>query len=279
MKPDGAIDIDGARRLAAWLVDGGCDGLVISGTTGESPTTHAEEKAELVAAVVDAVGSRAVVLAGAGSNDTDHAIRMAEQAAEAGADGLLIVTPYYSRPSQEGLVRHISVVADAGGLPVMVYDVPSRTGVRISAGAYAQLATHPLVVAVKDATGDVGAAAGLAASTGLAWYSGDDSLFLPYLAHGGAGIVSTAANAVPSAFAAVKHAWEAGDAAAALAAFRRALPVITAINGGGMQAVMTKAAVEALGVISHRSVRLPLVEASADEAAAVRASLVAAGSL
>jgi 4-hydroxy-tetrahydrodipicolinate synthase len=277
--PDGAVDLEAARTLATWLVDNGNDGLVLNGTTGEAPTTHSPEKADLVAAVVDAVGDRAVVLAGAGSNDTLHAARMAEQATAAGADGVLIVAPYYSRPSQEGVVRHIEAVAEAGGKPVMLYDVPGRTGVRISTGAYARLAEHPLIVATKDATGDVAAAAGLAESTGLAWYSGDDALLLPFLAHGGAGVVSVAAHAVPSAFAAAVAAWDAGDHAAALAAFRTTLPAIHALNGAGFQAVMAKAAVEALGVVSGRSVRLPLVAASDDEAAAVRAGLVAAGVL
>ncbi|ACZ30260.1 dihydrodipicolinate synthase [Xylanimonas cellulosilytica DSM 15894] len=279
MTPDGAVDLEAARTLATWLVDHGCDGLVLNGTTGEAPTTHAPEKADLVAAVVDAVGDRAVVLAGAGSNDTAHAARMAEQATEAGADGLLVVSPYYSRPSQEGLARHLEAVTEAGGRPVMLYDVPGRTGVRISAGVYARLAQHPLVVATKDATGDVAAAAGLAADTGLAWYSGDDALLLPFLAHGGAGLVSVAAHAVPAAFAETVAAWDAGDTARALAAFRTALPAIAALNGAGFQAVMAKAAAEALGVIGGRTVRLPLVEASDDEAAAVRAGLVAAGVL
>lgn len=277
--PDGAVDLEAARALATWLVDNGNDGLVLNGTTGEAPTTHSPEKADLVAAVVDAVGDRAVVVAGAGSNDTLHAARMAEQAVAAGADGLLIVSPYYSRPSQEGVARHIETVAEAGGKPVMIYDVPGRTGVRISAGAYARLAEHPLVVATKDATGDVAAAAGLAASTGLAWYSGDDALLLPFLAHGGAGLVSVTAHAVPSAFAAAIAAWDSGDHTAALAAFRTTLPAIGALNGAGFQAVMAKAAVEALGVVTGRTVRLPLVEASDDEAAAVRAGLVAAGAL
>jgi 4-hydroxy-tetrahydrodipicolinate synthase len=273
------VDFAAAQRLASWIIDEGCDGLVLNGTTGESPTTHAPEKADLVRAVVEAVGDRAVVVAGAGSNDTDHAARMAEQAAEAGADGLLVVTPYYSRPSQEGLVRHMTAVAEAGGLPAMLYDVPGRTGVRISAPAYERLATHPLIVAVKDATGDVAAAAGLSASTGLAWYSGDDALFLPFLAHGGAGLVSVATNAIPAAFAAVAAAWDAGDPADALAKFRRALPVIAALNGGGMQAVMAKAAVAARGIIPGCTVRLPLVEANDDEVDVIRRALDSMGEL
>lgn len=279
MTAAGEVDLDAAATLAAWLVDHGNDGLVLNGTTGEAPTTHAPEKAELVRVVVDAVGDRAAVLAGAGSNDTLHAARMAEQAAQAGADGLLVVAPYYSRPSQEGIARHVESVAGATDLPVMLYDVPGRTGVRVAADTYARLAEHPRVVATKDASGDVASAAALAAATGLAWYSGDDGLLLPFLAHGGAGVVSVAAHAVGPAFARAVQAWDAGDHAEALAAFRSALPAITALNGAGMQAVMAKAAVEALGVVPGRAVRLPLVEASDAEAAAVRAALTTAGVL
>src|SRR6478736_2869395 len=188
MTPDGAVDLDAAARLAGRLVDDGNDGVVLSGTTGESPTTHAPEKAELVRAVVEAVGGRAAVLAGAGSNDTDHAVRMAEQAAEAGADGLLVVSPYYSRPSQEGLYRHVTAIADATPLPVMVYDVPGRSGVRIAPATLERLAAHERIVANKDATGDVYTAAKLIESTGLAWYCGDDAMLLPFLAHGASGI-------------------------------------------------------------------------------------------
>ena len=277
--PDGAVDVPAAANLAKWLVARGCDGILVNGTTGESPTTHSPEKAELVAAVVEAVGAQVPVLAGAGSNDTKHACRMAAQAAEAGADGILAVTPYYSRPSQAGVVAHLIAVAEAGGLPTMLYDVPARTGVRISAAAYDDVAAHPLIVATKDATGDVGAAAALAERTGLIWYSGDDGLLLPFLSHGGAGVVSVAAHAVSPAFAAAIAAWDAGDTAGALAAFRTAIPAIKAINGAGMQAVMAKAAAEALGAVSNRVVRGPLVTADDSEAANVRSGLVASGVL
>src|ERR1700677_3035211 len=168
MADDGSVDFDAAASLAAHLVAHGHDGLVLNGTTGEAPTTHAGEKAELIHTVVDAVGDPAVVVAGAGSNDTQHAVRMAEQAAQAGAHGLLVVSPYYSRPSQEGIYRHTVAVADATDLPVMLYDVPGRTVVRYSPGTLLRLAGHPHVVAVKDATGDVQAALRVIAETGLA---------------------------------------------------------------------------------------------------------------
>ncbi|GAA1728166.1 4-hydroxy-tetrahydrodipicolinate synthase [Isoptericola hypogeus] len=279
MNVAGEVDLDAAARLAKRLVDDGNDGLVLSGTTGESPVTHAPEKADLVRAVVDAVGDRAFVLAGAGSNDTVHAVRMAEQAAEAGAHGLLVVSPYYSRPTQEGLYRHFATVADATDLPVMLYDVPGRTCVRIAASTYERIARHPRVVATKDATGDVAAAARLAAETGLAWYSGDDSLLLPFLSVGGAGIVSVSAHVVGAAFAEVVRRWDAGDTAGALEAFLPTLPVIEAMNGAGAQAVMVKAALEVLGVLDNRELRLPNVAASDVDVAHVRDALAAAGLL
>lgn len=277
MTPDGAVDFEAAARLAKRLVDDGNDGLVLSGTTGESPTTHAPEKADLVAAVAAAVGDRAAIIAGAGSNDTEHAIRMAEQAAEAGADGLLVVSPYYSRPNQEGLYRHIAAVADSTDLPVMVYDVPGRTGVRVAPETYARLAAHERIVATKDATGDVYTATKVAAATGLAWYSGDDGLLLPFLAHGGAGIVSVAAHVVAGRFAEVVRRFDAGDHAGALAVFRTALPVVDAVNGAGFQAVMAKAAVQLRGITDNRHMRLPYVAATDDEVALLRAAFDAAG--
>src|SRR3954452_11941836 len=170
MTDDGELDLDAAATLAVHLIEHGHDGLVLNGTTGEAPTTHAPEKAELVQAVVEAVGDRAWVIAGAGSNDTAHAVRMGEQAAEAGAHGLLVVSPYYSRPSQECVRRHVESVADATDLPVMLYDVPGRTGLRFAADTIDALARHDRVVAMKDASGDTFAAAKAVERTGLAWY-------------------------------------------------------------------------------------------------------------
>jgi 4-hydroxy-tetrahydrodipicolinate synthase len=277
MGEDGSIDLGAAVRLATHLVDHGHDGLVLNGTTGESPTTHAPEKADLIRAVVAAVGDRAAIVAGAGSNDTLHAVRMAEQAAEAGADGLLVVSPYYSRPSQEGVVRHVTAVADSTALPVMLYDVPGRTGVRFAQPTFDALAAHDRVVAVKDATGDVYAAATAAARTGLAWYSGDDSLVLPFLAHGAAGVVSVVGHVAGDRLAALVAAYDAGDHARALEVFLSIAPAIDALNGRGFQAVAAKAAVWSLGLIPSRHLRLPHVAASDEEVEAVRAGLRAAG--
>ncbi|MFC8039552.1 4-hydroxy-tetrahydrodipicolinate synthase [Paenarthrobacter sp. NPDC057355] len=277
MTPDGALDLPSAVRLAKKLVDEGSDGLVLSGTTGESPVTHGPEKAALVAAVVESVGDRAAVLAGVGSNDTAHAMRMAEQAGEAGADGLLLVSPYYSRPTQDGLYLHFTTVADATELPIMLYDVPGRTGVRISPDTWMRLAQHPRIVANKDATGDLYAAAKLKAATGLAWYSGDDGLFLPFLSIGGAGVVAVASHVVGAEFAEVVRRWDAGDPSGALEVFNATIPVVDALNDAGAQAVMAKAALQAQGVLSHRTLRLPNVAAADHEVAILGDILRAAG--
>src|SRR3954470_19411617 len=197
MTADGAVDYDGAARLAAHLVDQQRnDGLVVSGTTGESPTTTDAEDERLLRTVIDAVGDRAVVIAGVGTNNTVHTLKLAAQAERAGADGLLVVTPYYNKPPQDGLVRHFTTVADATGLPVMLYDIPGRTGTAIATETLLRLAEHPRIVAVKDAKGDLFAASSVMAQTDLVFYSGDDALNLPWLSVGAAGFVSVVGHVV-----------------------------------------------------------------------------------
>ena len=271
MTADGTIDLEATVRLAKHLVDAGHDGLVLNGTTGEASTTHSPEKEAVVAAVVEAVGDRAFVVAGAGSNDTAHAVRMAEQAAAAGAHGLLVVTPYYSRPSQEGVARHVTAIADSTDLPVMLYDVPGRAVVRLAPATIDRLAEHERVVAVKDASGDVVEAARAITRTGLAWYGGDDALALAFLAHGAVGLVGVTTQVAPEVFARLFAAWHAGDAAGALDVYRSILPAVTASAA--------KAALVELGVLSGRAMRLPLVPFTDDEAAHVRAGLAASGLL
>ncbi len=279
MTPDGDVDLAAAQRLAAHLVDHGHDGLVLNGTTGEAPTTHAPEKADLIRAVVEAVGDRAYVVAGAGSNDTAHAVRMAEQAAEAGAHGLLVVSPYYSRPSQEGVYQHTVAVADATDLPVMLYDVPARTVVRYSLATLERLAQHERIVAVKDATGDAVGALRAMEATGLAYYAGDDALLLPFLSVGGVGLVSMGAHLVGDELAETIRLHDAGRTAEALAVFRAALPMIDLVCGSGNGALRSKLTLALLGLIPSATMRLPQAAPDAEEVAAVRAALVAAGRL
>jgi 4-hydroxy-tetrahydrodipicolinate synthase len=274
MNPDGSIDIDSTRALATELVDSGCDAILVHGTTGESPTTHTPEKTEVTVAVVDAVGDRAMVIAGAGSNDTAHAVRIAEAAHEAGAHGLLVVSPYYNRPSQEGVYRHTLAVVEATPLPVMLYDIPGRTGVAFADDTLDRLAEHPQVQAVKDATGDVAAGFDRMRRTGLDFYSGDDSLNLAWLVHGASGVVSVVGHVVATEYAAMVAAVDAGDLPAARDISARLAPVCDALMGGGQGAVMAKAALALRGTIAHPTVRSPLVEANAAELADLRTALM-----
>ena len=277
MAPDGSVDLAAATSLASHLVDHGHDGLVLNGTTGEAPTTHAPEKADLIRAVVEAVGDRALVLAGAGSNDTRHAVRMAEQAADAGAHGLLVVSPYYSRPSQEGIYQHTVAVADATGLPVMLYDVPGRTGVRYALSTLERLSTHDRVVAVKDATGDVQGALRAVAGTGLAYYSGDDGLLLAFLAVGAVGLVSMAGHLVGEELAGVIRQFDEGDPAGARKTFLSIQPVIDVICGSGNGVLRSKLALALTGLIPSATMRLPQAAADEEEVQQVRAALASAG--
>ena len=212
---DGALDIDTARRLSVRLVDSGCDGLVLSGTTGESPTTTDGEKITLLRAVLEAVGDRARIIAGAGTYDTAHSVALAKACAAEGAHGLLVVTPYYSRPPQSGLVSHFSAVADATDLPVVLYDIPPRSVVPIEWDTLRALARHPNIVAVKDAKGDLHGAAQIMAETPLAYYSGDDALNLPWLAVGAVGLVSVWGHLAAGQLRDMLTAFNSGDLATA----------------------------------------------------------------
>jgi len=276
MTSDGAVDYDGAARLAQYLVtDMRNDGLVISGTTGESPTTSDAEKARLLRTVIEAVGDRATIVAGVGTNDTAHTCELARQAEEAGAHGLLVVTPYYNKPPQHGLVAHFTAVADATGLPVLVYDIPGRTGTAIATETLLQLSAHPRIVAVKDAKGDFGASSVVMAATGLAFYSGDDMLNLPWLSVGAVGFVSVHGHVVGDRLHEMIDAYVAGDVDTALAIHRELLPVYTGMTR--MQGtVSTKAALAMLG-LPGGPVRPPLADATTAEAERLRTDLAAGG--
>lgn len=277
--PDGSLDIGSARELASHLVDQGADCLILSGTTGESPTTHQPEKDALVREVVDEIGDRAMIVAGAGSNDTAHAVRIAKGAEESGAQGLLVVSPYYSKPSQEGIFQHISAIADSTDLPVMVYDIPGRTGVKISDEVFDRLAENPVIKAVKDAAADLPRGIATSRRTGLEYYSGDDGLNLPWLTIGASGIVSVVGHVAASAYRAMVDAVDANDLAVAQKIDDELHPLVEAIMGGGQGAVMAKESVAMMGVIPHPTVRLPLVGASQAELDALRRVLTAQGYL
>ncbi len=272
---DGELDLAGAQALASHLVDQGCDGLVLSGTTGEAPTTSDAEKDRLLRAVLEAVGGRARVVAGVGSNDTAHSIEQAVAAEKAGAAGALVVTPYYSRPPQEGVYAHFTAIADATDLPVMLYDIPIRTGTPITTETLLRLGDHPKIVAVKDAKGDLAASSNVLASTDLAYYSGEDALNLPLLSIGAAGFVSVVGHAFAPQLAQLLEAFDEGDALRAIELHQQLLPAYAGFfRTQGV--IMTKAALRLLG-LPGGPVRLPLVDASAEQSQALRADCAAAG--
>ena len=276
-RPDGSLDLDAAQRVATYLVDRGNDALVINGTTGEAPTTSDQEKVQLITAVLEAVGDRAKVVAGVGTNDTSHTIECAKQAEAAGAHGLLVVTPYYNKPPQEGLRAHFTAVAHATGLPNMLYDIPARAGVAIKTDTLIALADHPRIVAVKDAKGDVAGATKVLANTDLFYYCGADELNLAWLAIGAVGITSVVAHVASPEYRQMIDAVVAGDLATAQEIDRRVVPAVEAIMTRTQGAIMVKAALKLAGVIEHATLRLPLVEATAEHVDWLTTDLKTAG--
>jgi 4-hydroxy-tetrahydrodipicolinate synthase len=276
---DGSVDLDGTARVAEHLANTGHDGIVVSGTTGEAPVTSTEEDGQILRAVLEAVGDRVKVVAGVGTNNTAHSIELAEQADKLGAHGVLLVTPYYNKPSQEGVAAHFEAVADAGGLPVMLYDIPGRTGVQIAESTFARVAEHERIIAVKDAVGDLYRGVRIMSETGLVFYSGDDVLNLGWLTHGAAGVVSVVGHVAGREYAAMVAAVERGDLTEALDVYRRLVPVVDAIMNKAPGAMMAKAAMQLLGVLPNRNVRLPLVPAADDLVDNLRRELTSAGLL
>jgi len=263
--PDGAVDLAAAAALAVDLVDLGNDGLVISGTTGESPTTTDSEKDRLLRAVLEAVGHRAHVLAGVGTNDTHHTIELARAAEKAGAHGLLVVTPYYNKPPQDGVRAHFTAVADATGLPVMLYDIPGRSGVAISTDSLLRLAEHPQIVANKDAKGDLFASQQVMSRCELVYYSGDDALNLALVALGAVGAVSVTGHVVADRIAAMVLAHESGDVELARELNDELVPVTEAIMTITQGVIAVKAALEHQGRPGGGPLRLPLLPMSAPD--------------
>lgn len=275
MHADGAVDYDGVASLARYLVAHGNDGLIVNGTTGEAPTTSDDEKRKILATVVAAVGDAAFIVGGVGTNDTAHTIALAKEAADVGAHGLLAVTPYYNRPPQLGIVRHFEALADSVELPIMLYEIPSRTGTIIEADSFVALASHPNIVAVKDARGDLEAVVDVLRRTDLFWYSGDDGLNLPFLAIGAAGFVSVTGHLVGERLAAMASAFWAGDFAGAVAINEALQPVSTGIFRT-QGAILTKAALTELGLPAG-PLRLPLIDATNEQISQLRSDLAAGG--
>ena len=274
MQADGSLDLVGAQRLATHLVDNlAHDGLIINGTTGEASTTTDAENLDLIRAVVEAVGDRATVVAGVGTNDTAHSVESAKGALRVGAHAVMAVSPYYNRPPQEGLVAHFKAVADATDLPLIVYDIPKRTGVAIETETLVRIAEHPRVIAYKDAKGDLDASQWGMARTDLAWYSGDDNLNLPLLALGAAGMISVVGHLVGDRLKEMASAYSVGQVELAVEINRSLLPVYTGVfRTQGL--ILIKAALAELGLPAG-PVRLPLVNASQEQLAILRADLAA----
>lgn len=272
---DGEVDLEGTAAIAVHLLDHGHDGVVVSGTTGESPTTTVAEDGRILQAVKDAVGDRGTVIAGVGTNATAHSVELAEQAAKIGVDGLLLVTPYYNKPSPAGVLHHFRTVAQATEVPVMLYDVPGRTGTTISFDTYERALELDTVTSVKDAVGDLARTARLV-QLGYAVYSGDDANTLGILSSGGCGLVSVVGHAAGDELRLMIDAFLGGDVDAALATYTRLLPAFDAVMGvPNYGATTAKAALQLLGVLDNRNVRGPLVPLDDDEVAALRAGLAA----
>lgn len=270
------IDLDAAQRLAAHVVEHGNDMIVVSGTTGEAPTLSDREKVDLARAVREAVGPEVAILAGVGTYDTAHSIHLARAHAELGLDGLLVVTPYYSKPSQAGIIQHTLAVADATDLPVMLYDIPGRSGVPLTLEALLRLGEHPRILAVKDAKGDLHQATAVMQRTDLAYYSGEDALNLPWLSIGASGIVSVVSQVAGDIEKRLIEAVDRSDLAGAREAHQQLAPLVEAIMNRMPGAVSAKTALALQGVLPHAAMRSPLLAADAEQTRALAEALDAA---
>jgi len=272
---DGSIDWDGVATLATHLADHGHDAIAVNGTTGEAPTTKSSEKLEIIKVVKSTVGSRVKVLSGAGDNETSYTVEQAKRSAEAGADGLLIVAPYYNKPPQAGIEAHFKAVASATDLPIMMYDIPGRTGVEIESDTIVRLFDLPNIVALKDAKGNLAATSDVIARCGIPVYSGDDILNLQFLSIGAVGFVSVCGHSVGNELKAMLDAWFAGDTARALEIHQKLIPVFKG-TFKTQGAILTKAAMNLMG-LPGGTTRLPLVDATPAQIATLREDLIAGG--
>lgn len=272
---DLSIDWDGVSTLAAHLVATGHDAIVVNGTTGEAPTTSDDEKDQIIRVVLDAVGSKAKVIAGAGNNETTHSVEQALRAQKAGADALLVVTPYYNKPPQSGIEAHFRAIADASELPIMLYDIPGRTGMAIEPDTIVRLAEHPRIAALKDAKGDIASTSWVIKRSGIPVYSGDDILNLPLLSVGAVGFVSVCGHTVGAQLREMLDSWFAGNSARALEIHQKLLPVFTG-TFRTQGAILTKAALTLMGLPGGHT-RLPLVDATPAQISQLRDDLLAGG--
>ncbi len=271
--PNGAIDYDAAQVVANYLVQQGNDMLVVSGTTGESPTTTDEEKQQLLKVVRSAVGDHVKIVAGVGTNVTSHSIELAKQAQSAGANGLLVVTPYYSKPSQDGIRAHVEMIADSTELPVMLYDIPGRSGIPMESETLIRMGEHPRVLAVKDAKGDIAASTDVMTRSDLVYYSGEDALNLPLMAAGAIGLVSVVGHVAAKDLARMVDSVHNNDLMQARHVAANLVPTVDAVMNHMPGVVAAKAALELAGIIQHRGTRLPVLPATDDQVEFLRSKL------
>jgi 4-hydroxy-tetrahydrodipicolinate synthase len=274
-KSDLSVDWAGVETLAKHLVSTGHDAIVVSGTTGEAPTTSDDEKDELIRVVKATVGDKVKVIAGAGNNETPHSVEQALHAQSVGADGLLVVTPYYNKPPQAGIEAHFRAIADAVDLPVMIYDIPGRTGIEIEPDTIVKLAEHKNIVALKDAKGNVASTSWVIKRCGIPVYSGDDILNLPLLSVGAVGFVSVCGHTVGAQLREMLDAWFAGNSAKALEIHQQLLPVFTG-TFRTQGAILTKAGLNLMGLPGGHT-RLPLVDATPAQIEQLKLDLRAGG--
>ena len=271
----GAIDWAGVEKIAAHLVSTGHDGIVLNGTTGEAPTTSDDEKDQIIKVVRKVVGDKVKIVAGAGNNETSHSVEQAQRAAKVGADGLLVVTPYYNKPPQAGIQAHFTAMADATDLPVMMYDIPGRTGVEIESDTIVKLAEHKNIVALKDAKGNPAATSWVIKRCSIPVYSGDDILNLPLLSVGAVGFVSVCGHTVGADLRVMLDAWFSGNSGKALEVHQKLLAVFTG-TFRTQGAILTKAALNLMGLPGGFT-RLPLVDATDAQIAQLKVDLQAGG--
>ncbi|WNS75366.1 4-hydroxy-tetrahydrodipicolinate synthase [Bacillus sp. DTU_2020_1000418_1_SI_GHA_SEK_038] len=267
---NGEVDFEATKNLVNYLIENGSDGLVVAGTTGESPTLTEEEKVALFKFVVEAANGRVPIIAGTGSNNTRASISLTRKAEEAGVDGIMLVAPYYNKPSQEGMYQHFKAIAEATSLPIMLYNIPGRSVVNMSVETIVRLSEIQNIVAIKEASGDLDTMAQIISETpaDFTLYSGDDGLTLPVLAIGGAGIVSVAAHIIGNEMQDMINSFKNGELQKAAAAHRELLPVMNALFNAP-NPTPVKAALNLQG-IQVGGVRLPLVPLNNTEMTALQ---------
>jgi 4-hydroxy-tetrahydrodipicolinate synthase len=279
MTAEGEVDWAATEKHIDYVISNGADGVVVTGTTGETSTLTDAEKIKLVEVGKSVSGGRAKIITGGGSNETAHAMQLYKASEKAGADGVMIVTPYYNKPTQAGVLTHFRMIADSTDLPVILYDIPGRAGIAISHDTFLRASKHPNIMAVKDAKGDLAQASRIMNETGLLYFSGDDSNVLPHLSIGATGLIGVTANVAPAAYRAMVDATNNNDFHAALKVHNSLEPLQRALMTNVPGTVAAKYVLHALGLISSPRVRLPLVGPEDAEAARIEVGIDIVGDI